>query len=215
MAEKGIVVKDAASGESVACRDAVVQDNDANDRIVQLIDKAARPVVYQRTTAIRANVSVDDPADIDPLPAGISSNLVDVSDAEGIAVWATVSLGSTASGTLEVVVTPVVVSDDATPVAVAVLAPMILRPCDPSGTPAIATVLKLNGGASLPSVLLSMIATTPTYGAKKLGLHVTLNGTSSGTVSVFAAPMSCAGRDGAIDDKVMADKWGVSFPGVV
>jgi len=214
MAEKGIIVKDAANGESIACRDAVQQDDGANARIVQLMDKAARPVAYQRTTAIRASVVSDDAADIDPLPASIANNLVDVSDAEGIAVWCTVDLGSTETNTCQVVVTPIVVSDDATPVAVACLAPMILRPCDPSGTPGIATALKISGGSGMASSLLSMVVTTPTYGAKKLGLHVMINGSASATINIFAAPMSCAGRDGSIDDEVAADTWGQSFPNV-
>jgi len=42
MAEKGIVVDDSASGESVACRDAYEQDEDTNERIVQLVDQAQR-----------------------------------------------------------------------------------------------------------------------------------------------------------------------------
>ena len=43
MADKGIVVDDAASGESVACIDLRNQDNDSNDRIVQLVSPVVSP----------------------------------------------------------------------------------------------------------------------------------------------------------------------------
>jgi len=214
MAEKGIVVQDAVSGESIACRDATLVDDESNARLIQLFDKAARPVVYQRTSAVRASVTSDDDVDLDPLPTVIANNLVDVSDAEQMVVWATVYVASSETGSPELVVTPIVVSDDGTPVAVACLAPMLIRPCDPSGSPAIASVLIINGGSGVATTFLTQVVVTPTYGAKKLGLHVTINGTAVGTVTanVYAAPMSCAGRDGAIDDKVSANTWGSGFP---
>ncbi len=43
MAEKGILITDQSGGESVACRDALEQDNEANNRIIQLVDQASRP----------------------------------------------------------------------------------------------------------------------------------------------------------------------------
>ena len=217
MAEKGIIVKDATSGESIACRDAVAQDDQAHDRIVQLIDKAPRPVVFQRTTPLRA-ITAGDAMDIDPLPAGIAANLLDVSDAESCVVWAVINLGSTAVDTLNVVVTPILVSEDVTPVAVALLAPMDLRPVDPTKGGGISpdNLLRISGGVAFASSFLTLARTFPTHGVKELGFHITLNGLATPTsVQIFAAPVSCVGRDYCIDAEVQADVWGQDFPAIV
>lgn len=52
MAEKGIIVADSATGESVACRDAVENDNDGNARIIQRVDvcKGKLPDTFYSST---------------------------------------------------------------------------------------------------------------------------------------------------------------------
>ena len=148
MAEKGIIVDDASSGESVACRDAIQQDDESNNRVIQLTDKAARPIVYQRTTFLREEVNVSDNFDIDPLPAGIAAALLDVSDAESCVIWAVVGQGSGSPSTAAYVITPIIVSEDVTPRAVTLLPPIQIMPVYPkkmtNSTVINADILSLN-----------------------------------------------------------------------
>lgn len=210
MTEKGIVVDDATSGESVACRDAVQTDEDSNNRIIQLIDKASRPVIYQTTTPLRSAVATSDSFDIDPLPTAMASALLTVSDAEAVALWAKIATTSSTGYSALYIVTPIIVSDDATPVAVALLPPIILRPVYPktlSGSDGSIDALRLSTYSHI-----SIVNTFPTYGANQMAFHITLDGSIQGaTVDLFAAPTSCVGRNTALDTEVTDNVWGASF----
>ncbi len=62
MAEKGIIVSDAATGESVACRDAVELDNESNARVIQRVDigKGVLPAPFRdAANLLRDGVNAD------------------------------------------------------------------------------------------------------------------------------------------------------------
>ena len=210
MAEKGVVVEDAAAGESVACRDAVQNDDDANSRIIQLVDKAARGITYVNSSPIRTLTHTPDAFDIDPLPTDIASNLLDVSDAESVVIWGKVNTGTAIASDFEIIVTPIICSTDATPVAVAVLSPIEMRPVYPKK----AVNSTLDGTHALVSaggVFYLMLRSFPTYGATNMGFHcMLLNTNSTVSFTLSAAPSSCAYRDAGIDNDVVANLWGAA-----
>ena len=210
MAEKGIVVDDAATGESVACRDAMQQDDESNNRIIQLTDRASRPVIYQRTTYLREEVDTSDSFDIDPLPTAIANSLITVSDAEVCIVWGVFGVGSTSPSDGIFIITPIIVSDDSTPEAVTLLPPFQIRPIYPKKM-SNSTI----GGDALNFGFFNyptLAHAFPTLGANRIGLHVTkLAGDSNVTLDLFAAPGSSSGRNSAIDIDVMNDTWGTAF----
>lgn len=210
MAEKGILVNDQVGGESIACRDAIQTDDDSNARVVQLTDKAVRPVEFQLTTPLRDEISVSDSFDLDPVPTDIVTGLLDVSDAESCVLWGLVGYGSTSSDCL-FVVTPVILSNDATPLAIALLPPIQMRPVFPkkaaNSTTAASDSIRLTNYSRIT------IATAfPTHGAKRLGFHITKDGGNTNSVlSIFAEPTSGVGRNSALDQEVADDVWGSSF----
>ena len=99
MAEKGIVVSDASSGESVACRDAYEQDDQSNSRIVQLVDIANRHMDITYASPFRTiNLGSSNYGDItnsnptfDSLNSSITESLT-VGDGNLLIVGATVKL---------------------------------------------------------------------------------------------------------------------------
>ena len=204
MAEKGIKVEDADAGEIVACRDAVALEG-ADSRIIQLMDSAARTVVFQTTTEQRS-VSVSDPLDIDPLPSAMSAGILETGDASHVLVWGKVSNpNTTESGSSDIVVTPVFVSDDATPVAVALGTPFKLRSVNPNSTASgVANAIK-----TAVNTPLLVCVSFPTHGAKKVAFHVTFVGNNSTfSALLYAAPVSQVGRNGAIDTDFESDAYG-------
>ncbi len=219
MAEKGILIADQNGGESVACRDAVLPDNDSNSRIIQLIDNAARPVTFQRTTPLRT-VTVSDDTLLDPAPSFFGDSL-DVSDASGCVVWGTVTVLSTAPADSLVTITPIVLSEDASPVAVCLLEPLMFKIIDPSavapGNSAadVTKYLRLSGDNGTDAEYVVPLATFPTLGAKKLAFHVSIvdNGANDPmadgdvTVKLFASPTSWGGRDYVADNAIASDHW--------
>jgi len=113
MAEKGIIVSDAESGESVACRDAVQKDNDSNARIIQLVDSSGRKSGLDLTTPTRSlDISVTERGDSMDL-AGISSTLlstaVTLGDADSVAVAVQFTGNEVDS---KIIVTPVIFDDN-------------------------------------------------------------------------------------------------------
>lgn len=215
MAEKGVVVADAAAGESVACRDAIQQDDDSNSRIIQLVDKAARPVTYQVTTPLRSIIgSAPDGTNLSTVPSEITSAILDVSDAESFVFWAVINVGSSASTSLEIRITPLILSEDVTPVLVTMLPPFRLLPVfpDPSETMGESGQITI-GTRTIPTI----VQVFPTHGATNIGFHVTiLNGNGDDSVDIYAEPTSGVGRNSAFDDDVLSGTYGtaLAFAGV-
>jgi len=210
MAEKGIVVDDALTGESVACTDTRTVDDDTSARIAQIVGECPRIAVYEALTDTPLReITATDALDIDPIPAGIASNLLDVSDATGVAVYCHVTMHASQTTDGVLVITPMIVSEDATPVVSALLPPMKMLPVKPSGgaTSDSEDFLKMAGGAGVQPVYPSIIFTFPTYGAKEIGFHTYFTGDII-QVDLFALPISHAGKNSALDISVEAGDWG-------
>jgi hypothetical protein len=109
MTEKGIIVQDASSGESVACRDAVDQDDGANNRIIQLIDSASRKFdINGSSPTRRLSITALDRGDtlnLSDLPADIESTSITMGDADSVAVAVQFTYGQVDS---KIIVTPIV-----------------------------------------------------------------------------------------------------------
>ena len=92
MAEKGIVVADAVSGESIATRDASVQDEDSNDRVIQLMDKARRKPLFRRADTVSRAIAFgsDDPLGaMHYISAGMNTNALLIGEATHVIVRCT------------------------------------------------------------------------------------------------------------------------------
>jgi len=110
MAEKGILVNDAASGESVACRDAVELDDDSNSRIIQRVDVVKGPLpsnFYAAGTLIRT-IDAADGYFPSSWPAEVMTNVLTVGDKSTLVVLPVSDLGISASH----LIMPVLVRDD-------------------------------------------------------------------------------------------------------
>ncbi len=204
MAEKGILIKPQSGGVSVAARDAVQQDDGANDRIVSLVDVAARPVTFG-STPLRT-VTASDPVLLGTLPTGISGNTIDVSDASSVVITAKVTTTDSDSLAERVIVVPVVIEAGA---AVALLTPIILRGISvyPGDDPRTSQISLTNLSNTMEH--LTMAVAVPTLGVTTLGFAVySTAGVNTGFIDViqvdlFAAPTSFGGRDSGLE----ADIW--------
>lgn len=114
MAEKGILVAEAETGESVACRDAVELDNDSNSRVIQRMDigKGPLPTPFRDSAnKLRSAVSSDgyDTADyFGEYGSGVDDKLLTVGDKSTLVI----QLQSLQSTTGTFVVVPVLLEDD-------------------------------------------------------------------------------------------------------
>ena len=95
MAEKGIIVADAASGESIATRDAFEQDDGSNARVIQRVD-ICRGRLITPVTAIRtfSSGASDGNLNLNSLPADLTANLIDAGDKGSFAFWIEWSSGN-------------------------------------------------------------------------------------------------------------------------
>jgi hypothetical protein len=211
MADKGILVNDAASGESVACADLRNTDDDSNARIVQLTSNVVPSISHEAledgspTRTLDFSTSGDKGAPgngdntvnlhTDSLLAGISGNLQNVSDCSAFSWTVTVEMDDTAGDGLVIfVITPILFNDAGTKV-IGICPPVNLRPC---------VVRPVNwGGASewsagasgycfhlLPSggdrAMISPVYISPTLGAKNVGFHMRSDSNCSATLKIFA-----------------------------
>lgn len=118
MAEKGILVADAGSGESVACRDAVETDNDGNARIIQRVDvcKGKGGVLPSGGTPYGLRlVNAVDSKDIETEYA--SARLISIGDKSTLVVFVDFELDQDQS----VDITPVIFNAEATPECIGIL----------------------------------------------------------------------------------------------
>ncbi len=215
MGEKGIVVADAASGESVATRDAIKVDDASNARVIQLMDTASRPVAYTSDTAnaVRTGVYGTDSYDLEPLSSTLDNSKIDVSDCSHVVIWGTVAVGSGGTQSPSIVVTPIIVYDDAgTTKAATPLTPIRIRLCTP-----------LNEHIAQADIYTSTIASGsnnhknfipvifPTFGAKMMTFHIANwhNDGNKWGLNLFAAPTSMGESDYDIYSAKYNDKIGV------
>ena len=120
MAEKGIIVNDATTGESVACRDAVELDNDSNTRVIQRVDVSKGKVgvlpINSAAGGLR-QVNNADGKDIETLRLGSPPYFIDIGDKSTLVVFVDFELDQDQS----VDITPIVFNDEATPECIGVL----------------------------------------------------------------------------------------------
>jgi len=218
MAEKGIVVDDALAGESVACTDARAVDDDTNARVAQIVGECPRVAVYEALTDTPLReVTATDALDLDPLPAGIASNLLDVSDATHVTVYGMVTMHASQTTDAPLVVTPLIVSEDGTPVISALLPPMKMLPVKPSGGAIAESVdyLRIAGEAGNTPIYPVVLMSFPTYGAKEIGFHVYFT-SDIVQFDLFALPISHGSRNAALDTQLADGDWGgLLFPAYV
>ncbi len=194
MAEKGIKVEDADAGEIIACRDAVALEG-TESRIIQLTDQAARPVPYQITTPLRSGVTSGDATLISPLPAGIAGAILEVGDASHIAMWCKITLNGVNDDECIIHVTPIIVTDEVTPTAVALLSPRRIAPVDPTRHDVQTASLAASVIRIADTSPLTIVSIIPTQGAQKLAFHIHLSSTTSVTLDLFAEPTSITAGD--------------------
>lgn len=87
MAEKGVLILDQTGGESIACRDAYEQDNDANNRIVQRVDFAGNRCASPMGAAVRSVLVIDTSKNLENLPGGLLSSLIDCGDNTKVSIF--------------------------------------------------------------------------------------------------------------------------------
>lgn len=183
MAEKGIIVADQETGESVAARDAAENDSDGNSRIVQLVDQATRKNTMAVASPLRTAESSDS-FDMSTVPSGIANNALDIGDAAAVCVAVTYEDDGTGDG---VYVTPIVLEASADN-AIGVLEPKKFLGLNEDHSDAYASKFNLGTGDSNPIVLTPMQA-WPVFGAERIGFHIWVGGGSS-NVKLYACVCS-------------------------
>ncbi len=204
MAEKGIVVNDAASGESIGCRDAYELDDDSNARIIQLIDQTQRQHQFDQATAtgrVRQNLTgtACDGTELSTLPTRVSSSALICGDKTTLVVASRYQV-SNASETITV--TPIVLDDDNT--AIGFLQPKILTSFKPAGGTEITQAFNLS------DINIAEILTWNVFGAYKVGIHVAINstdGTFSGFCDIYAKMISGPSYDTPIATRPTAGTY--------
>jgi len=115
MAEKGILVTDAATGESVALRDAVLNDNDGNPRVIQLTDRVGRRTSFDVTSATRTVTVTSgtrgDTFDLSSLDSEVASTALTMGDSDSVAVAVQFTEADDDS---KIIVTPIIYDDNDT-----------------------------------------------------------------------------------------------------
>jgi len=192
MAEKGILVADASSGESIACRDGYENDDDSNARIVQLVDQSQRQHDISwgsgGTPPVREFYSSDssDGTDLSTTPADILNNALTCGDKTTLVISAKYAVASDAE---IITVTPIVIG--ANDYALGFLTPKTISSFKPDGGTAITKAFHRLSGPD--PVNLIEILTWNVLGAYKVGLHVATNtadGTFSGSLDIYAKMIS-------------------------
>jgi len=186
MSEKGVLVSDADTGESVAARDAYETDDDSNNRIVQLIDRSQRQhgiTISTSTGLVREVTGSTDDFLMAPVPSDITSNALTVGDKTTLVVACKYQL---ASATENFVVTPIVL--DSNNAMVGFLTPRVVKGFAPTSGEAFYFSFT---GESTYNGTFSEILSWNVLGAHKIGIHVRFcngTGTLSGDdgIKVFA-----------------------------
>lgn len=184
MAEKGVIVQDSATGESVACRDAVELDDDSNSRIIQIVDKASRKNNMDFSSPLRSDVDTSDSYSIGTLPSDIANNLITIGDASAIVVSVIYEDMGSDEG---VYITPIVVEADSL-VVLGLLEPKRFGGLNDEYEDDYAQVFNIGVETSLDRVLTVMQA-WPVFGAYRIGFHIRV-GSGVQKVKLFASTCS-------------------------
>lgn len=114
MAEKGILVQDAATGESIACRDAAELDNDSNARVIQRVDitKGKLPTPFRNAANLLRENKGADGDDISDYTGEYGSGVFDTVLTVGDKSTLVVQVEAKDSTTGTVTIVPVLLEDD-------------------------------------------------------------------------------------------------------
>lgn len=180
MAEKGIVVADAITGESIACRDAIELDDESNARLIQRVDVCKgklgdlpnydnwEEIAWRHETAVDSkNLYLFDVDDI--MDVGDKQTLV-------VNVWFESDVTQTVG------ITPIIFTADATPIPQGILETKSFSMTSGSafqmGSSGSGSGSGSGGGTALPGegetgFYATQQKTWDVEGAKKIGLHIT------------------------------------------
>ena len=210
MAEKGIIVSDASSGESVGCADLRSQDDDLNSRIIQYTSNNVTPTSMEaledgtpvRTLDMGASgASKGDGMDISSgsITADILSSVLDVSDKSAFTLSAVMTPAAQVGELTMIQVTPLLINDAGTKVC-GILPPYFL--CPPSSPQKYSSASMKTYGEGIfdhgKIITLSdeytgtkagVIQTYPTLGAKYVGFHI-CGGLEESEAQKFEDPIS-------------------------
>lgn len=178
MAEKGILVEDAKAGESVACRDASVVDDDGNARVIQLVDGASRKNNISMASPLRSAVTSTDSYDLSTIPSGILDNAITIGDATSICVTVTFVDNGSDHG---IYVTPILI-EETNDVAIALLEPKKFCAVTEEWEDGYASQFEIGSG-----VALTIAQVWNVCGAYRVGFHINTDGDS---VNLYACPCS-------------------------
>lgn len=154
MAEQSTRIADQRSGDYIATRDAVENDDGGNPRTIQLLDFSSRQFPYPHDI-IRNSINTPDTVILDNLPVSLTDYLIDIGD-KSLLVVDVEHLVSTGS----VTITPIIFDDTGSNV-------VTIRA---SKTSAMGTAAFRKSPAGL---FVSPQLTWDVQGAEKIGLHVT------------------------------------------
>lgn len=179
MAEKGIKVSDASSGEVVACRDAEETDESSNARIIQIVDQASRKNSISLASPLRSAIAASDSFTLSPIPTAILSNAITVGDARSICVAVTYE----SNGNSGIYITPVII-EESSDVVIGLLETKYFAAVSEDPTDGYASLFKLSGDVS-PTVMQSWSV----LGAYRIGFHVYVS-TAYNSVNLYACACS-------------------------
>lgn len=112
--ESSTIVSDAASGDAIATRQSAENDDQGNSRYIQRIDFASGKCPSPLPTAVRGSdgtLNTVDPLDLDNLPSDLTNNLITIGDKSMLNVF----IELTAYTTNEIIITPILYDNEATP----------------------------------------------------------------------------------------------------
>lgn len=231
MANKGIVVNDADSGESVACIDARQNDNDGNARIIQQVAEVSSPVVgiqsIQSGTPLRTlnfgtSGSEGTPGTGDSgklnsseLESGITSNLLDVSDASVFVLYFAIDYFFFSGNTPCIQCVPLGFNDAGSEVAFCFPPAVIRVPCKKFYTEAEGDItgfaVDFELGPTDQSQLyqnqtdrkyISVPLVYPTYGLKNIGVSLMAHDSTMLIVDIFGYKLSGTAADAALSNTI-------------
>jgi hypothetical protein len=221
MSDKGIIVGDAASGSSVALRQAVEEDGSANTRYIQLVDHASRKIAYENVgaslslgsmltrTITKRTITSSDPLTVANESDGtddICDSVVYVGDCTHLNIWGAITPDSVGAVTgAEVVIIPFIAEVTSgspnTMSMVAPFPPFRAVPIAPAGTYGDGVMLGGIGGFFFPLV------SVPVCGAEYMGFAVYLTAAVDEVV-VWASTSSQGYKNQALETLVAEGEWG-------
>ena len=206
MSDKQIKKFGAVGGKRTAYRNTAKPDYAGNDVFVPMVEKISRPAVFpgDADTPLRSVTAYTDETTLDPLPSAVANSLVDVSEAEHVIVYGFFHANASSySSTLFGSVTPLIMTDDATPQVAAVLPPMIMTEVyADASTIHLFTI----GASSIGNPRPLLMHYCPTFGAKKMGFALVWTGVgSSEQLKVYVVPTSGVVGNSGIEKRAYTD----------